>query len=347
MSALAPRRVLLVQVRRLGDVTLSTALLADMRAAWPDARLDWLVGAAAAPLLEHHPLIAERIVLRKPHASRLWRPVRARRYDCVVDVQGSVSTATLTRLSGASVRVGWKARGRAWAYTHRCPRGRGAPPEYSVRRRQRLLEQLGLRVGAAPRLHLTDAERAQGAAAVAALGRDGPRVGMQLSTSERAKDWPARRFGEVARELARDGAVPVVLQAPGEAALVAEFREVAADAAVVTPVLPLRPMLGMLAACDAFVSGDTGASHMATALDVPRVTVYGPTNPVTWTPPEGSAVGVRDEAARCAACAAGRRDGVHDCLAGVTAAMVLEPLRDLLRRSAVAAHPTTTPRSDT
>ena len=105
-----PRRILIAQLRRLGDVVLTTALLNDLRRAFPNTPVDFLVGDRAAPLLEHHPLIHERLIYDREHPMRTWRAVRARHYDWVIDPQSSPRTAPVALLSGAPVRAGFAAR---------------------------------------------------------------------------------------------------------------------------------------------------------------------------------------------------------------------------------------------
>ncbi len=335
-----PGRVLLIQIRRAGDVVVSTALLEQLHRAFPHAKPDWLVGAAAAPLLEHHPLINERLEFDPRHVTRTGRLLRSRGYDWVVDVQGSWRSAVLTAMSGAPVRVGWKGWNRGWAYTRRLARATGKPMVYVVRDRARLLTALGVApADASPRLHLTQHERVRGAEIVRNLAGDHPCVGLVLSTSSPEKDWAAEKFAAVAKTLAAEGVACVVFPTPAGEAQEAAFRAAAGDAAVVGPLVRLRELMALIAACDAFVSGDTGPAHIATALGVPRVTIYGPSPAEGWTPDSPTAVAVRDLAARCAACA-GRAPGTaHTCLETVTTPMVLGPVRELLRTSsrAVAA----------
>jgi ADP-heptose:LPS heptosyltransferase len=293
-----------------------------------------LVGAAAAPLLLEHPLINERIVLDLDRPVAMWRVVRLHHYDWVVDVQGNLRTAMLTRLSGAPVRLGWRVRGWPMAYTHALPRGGG--PEYVVRERRRLLELAGVPVSSAgPRLYLSAQERDQGEHdAVAAGAPPGARrVGMLLSTREPAKDWRPEGFAALAAALSARGVTPLVFQVPGDEWRVARVRA-AAPAAAVVPPLDIRRFLGVLAACHVFVSGDTGPAHMADALGVPRVTIFGPTAPVSWAPAHPNAVAVRDERApivrlrhRARLAAEG-----HDLTAGVSPEMVEAAVWRLLSR---------------
>jgi ADP-heptose:LPS heptosyltransferase len=328
-----PDRVLLVQIRRAGDVVVSTALLEEVHRAFPGVRCDWLVGTAAAPLLEHHPLIGERLLFDR---GRLWETaalLRSKRYDWVLDVQGSWRTALLTRLTAARVRIGWRGMNRSWAYTHRLRRANVAPVSYVVRHREQLLLPAGLRASgsAVPRLYLTDEERERGAAQVRSLSGGLPAVGMVLSTSSPVKDWPPERFAELASALSVEGARCVVFPTPGGGEQEEAFRIAARGAAVLGPLVPLRELMTLIAACDVLVSGDTGPAHIATALGVARVTVYGPSPAEGWTPDSPTAIAVRDSAARCAACAGRASESAHTCLDTVTVGMVLGPVRELLR----------------
>jgi ADP-heptose:LPS heptosyltransferase len=279
-----PARILLIQKGALGDVTLTTALLDDLRRAFPAAALDFGVGRAASPLLEHHPLIAERIIIDAVAPLRLAPAIRRRRYDWIVDVQSSPRTAILTRLSGAPVRIGWRQRVWAAAYTHAVERV--LQQEYAVRARRRLLEAAGVPVGdSAPRLTLTADERADGERVLAAAGAPATaaRVGLLLGTTELAKNWPLAHVAALVPLLRGAGLTPVVFDAPGDEERITRLRALAPDT-VIVPRLALRGFLGTLAACRAFVSGDTGPAHMADALGVPRVTVFGATPPVAWVP---------------------------------------------------------------
>lgn len=331
----APGRVLVIQQRRLGDVILSTGLLGDLRRAFPDALLDFLVGRPAAPLLEHHPDLDERIVLDEEHSHRQAWGLRERGYDWVIDVQSSPRTAQMTRITGAPVRAGWDIGFWALAYTHKMPR-RGRATEYVLRERQRFLELLGVPITtpARPRLYLSAAERAAGEAALREAGVHGgaPIVGLLLTTSERSRDWKPERFAELARTLIAQGIAPVVLRAPGDAEAAQRF---SAHAPAVPHVhrVPLREFLGVIAGCALLVSGDTGPAHMAVALDVPTVTIYGPTDPAAWNPGLPTTVALRVGHSGNVAARERRQQMDRDYTAGVTPTMVLGKVHALLARA--------------
>jgi len=335
-------RILLIQLRRLGDVVLSTALLDDLRHALPKASIDVLVGRHAAPVLAGNPLIRARIVLEERGTLATARHVRAERYDAVFDVQGSLRTAMITRASGAPLRVGWKVRTAPLAYTHSL--ARGGAPEYVVRKRRRLLELAGIEVGTSlPRIELSDAERRQGEADLRAAGApaQGRRVAFALITSSPARDWPVDRFAALGNALLARGITPVVLAAGTPAPVIERMRGLCARA-VIVPALDrnrdreMRRFLGVIAACDVLLSGDTGPAHMADALGVPRVTLYGPTTPQNYAPglattialrTPGPAIRIRDENRM-------HRAG-HDFFSGVTVDMVMDAIARLIDEAPV------------
>lgn len=335
MAPRPPQRVLLIQLRRLGDVVLSTALLEDLRRAFPDAQLDFLVGQEAAPLVAGHPLVHERIVFDANRTLAMWREVRTRRYDWVVDLQGSLRTAMLTRASRAPVRLGWRIG--AWRLFYTQARSRVGRMEYVPRQRARLLEDAGVPLDAdtpsRPRIQLSEEERLDGERDARSAGAvpDARRVGMLLSTREPAKDWSIDEFGAAARALLRDGVSVLIFQSPEDAALVARMRALA-PGVVVLPAMNVRRVAAVMAGCCVFVSGDTGPAHMADALGVPRVTVFGPTSPVSWTSGSATTIAIAGPNARIVPLRdrAKRHAAGEQFMAGIGAAQVVAAVRKLL-----------------
>jgi ADP-heptose:LPS heptosyltransferase len=323
-----------VQLRRLGDVVLTTALLEDLRRAFPESPVDFLVGDRAAPLLEHHPFIHERLVYDRARPMRTWRAVRRRRYDWIIDPQSSPRTAPLALVSGAPVRAGFAVRGWGWLYTHRLART-GRAIEYVARERQRLLEMLGVSIAPArPRLALTEEERAAGRKRLAAHGvrQDVRPAALVLSAGEGAKEWPPAHFAMLADALASEGVQPVLFEMPGDAAKVASACQ-ASRALVRIAVSGLRDFMGALAACGVLASADTGPAHIATALHVPRVTIFGPEPPAAWAPADDpSVIALRAESARGLGIVAKSDPRASTLTAEVTPERVLDAVRMLLAR---------------
>jgi ADP-heptose:LPS heptosyltransferase len=338
-----PRRILLIQIVKLGDVLLSSALLDDLHRAAPDAAIDVLTGPAAAPLLEGHPLIRRILRYRESAAPALMLDIRRAGYDWIVDVQSSAATAPLVWPSGARVRVGWGIRAPwRWAYTHTLPRG-GREAEFVVRERRRLLELFGVAVGdTRPRLYLADAEREAARQALEGLGLPNgrPLVGLSLSSSVPMKDWPVERWAETADAVAGMGAQPVVLLAPGDEAKVVTFAR-RTNAAVLVPPRSLREFAALVSHLDLYASSDTGPAHFAMAVGVPTVTLYTPGNARRWNPLDATTVAIEAPAIpRCPECAveplAKRERLVHHCVPRISVAQVMQAIREQLARRPLA-----------
>ncbi len=329
-----PRQVLVVQLRRLGDVVLTTALLDDLRRAFPHTAVDFLVGDRAAPLLEHHPLIRARLIYDREHPTRTWSAVRGRAYDWVVDPQSSPRTAPLALLSGAPVRAGFAVRGWGWVYTHRLPRA-GRDVEYVPRERQRLLELLGVTPGPVrTSLALTEQERASGRDLLVWRGvpSDAPVVGLVLSAGESAKEWPPAQFAALGNLLASARIQVVLFEMPGDAAKTAQVSERSRKFTHIS-VPALREFMSALVACDVLVSADTGPAHIATALGVPRVTIFGPEPPAAWAPAgDPSVIALRADSARDLGIVPKSDARAATLTAQVTPAQVFEAVRTLLAR---------------
>jgi ADP-heptose:LPS heptosyltransferase len=338
MSSPTPGRILLIQLRRLGDMVITTALLDDLRRAFPTARLDFMTRTAIAPVLREHPLISDVVPYDRSRTIGMWRETRAREYDWVIDSESSPRSAMLTRASGARVRVGWTVTGWKWLYTHRVSRQSGRPPEYVVLDRQRLLQAVGVPVSwRRPRLHLTEEERGRGVSMLEAHGapQGVGKAGLVLSSGSPTRQWPVEHFAAVANSLADEGAWPIVFEMPGDSELVARFRA-AAPAIAVAPAADIRAFMCMLSACGVLIAANTGPVHVATALDVPTVTAFGADDPAGWSPRIAITAGVRGDVAGCPECARRARGVPHSCVASVRPEALLALAREYLDLAAGA-----------
>ena len=133
MGGMAVTRILIIKPSALGDVATTLPLLWDVRAALPEARIDWLIHPAYVPVIQGHEALHEAIVFdRKKLASWWYKPASTRRftgllktlrenqYDVAIDAQGLFRSGFLARITGAKMRIGFaQAReGAALAYTH-------------------------------------------------------------------------------------------------------------------------------------------------------------------------------------------------------------------------------------
>ncbi|MBI2379937.1 MAG: lipopolysaccharide heptosyltransferase I [Gammaproteobacteria bacterium] len=281
-------RVLIIKTSSLGDVIHTLPALSDAARAIPGIRFDWVVEESFAEIPAWHPAVATVI----PVAIRRWRkhllslrrdPVYRRfvavlaesPYDAVIDAQGLLKSAW----------IGFKARGprhgldadsareplASWCYQykHRVPRG-----QHAVERvRQLFAQALGYALPDTPADYGLDGARLFETEVA-------PRRLMFLhGTTWVTKHWPESYWRELARLATAAG---YTVRLPwGSAEEEARARRIAglSPAIEVLPKLNLRGVARELASCQAAVAVDTGLGHLAAALAVPTVSLYGPTNP--------------------------------------------------------------------
>ena len=281
-------RVLLVKTSSLGDVIHALPALTDAARAIPGITFDWVVEEGFAEIPTWHPAVGKVI----PVAIRRWRKniwetiksgewkrfkqsLRAEKYDLVIDAQGLVKSAWLTRYVKAPVAGLDKDSAReplaSRFYQRRLAVARG---QHAVERlRQLFAVALGYDLPKGLGDYGLDVER------LVELPRTKPFVLFLHGTTWDTKHWPEVYWRDLAQRM---GHLGVEVRLPwGNPAEKARAERIAngLNNAVVLPKLNLAGVAKVLASASACVAVDTGFGHLAAALDVPTISLFGPTNP--------------------------------------------------------------------
>lgn len=304
-------RVLIVRLGSLGDLIHTLPAVAELRKAWPDAEIDWVVERAHAELLALVPVLSRVVVLGDRTAGgwlSVIRALRARRHDVAIDLQGLLKSAAIARLSGARRVVGFDRAGlrepaARCLYTESVTIGEG---RHVIDKNLALVRvvvqnELGGEFPAGTP-YLASGEfaselifplRIPDSPALAELRSRGTGdfVVLNPGAAWPNKRWPVDSFAQVARGVReRYGWVSVVLWGPGEQHIAQAIVDAADGAAVPAPQTTLADLLAIAQAAKLFVSGDTGPLHIAAAVGAPIVALFGPTTPARNGPWD-----VRDE----------------------------------------------------
>jgi heptosyltransferase II len=309
----------------LGDTVMAVPVLASLRAAWPQARV--LAAGPWASLLAGQGLADVLLDYPRAWSGRLRAAdaVPDPRPDLAVILPNSFEAALTAWYWGARRRMGFAAGGRSWLLTEAVPRDRAL--RHQVDEYLLLVEHCGVEVATRePALTPPGPETAERMEArrllddIGASSAHGQRVAIHLGAAYGpAKLWPPVRVAELGRLLSERGHTPILLGAPSEA-------EVAATIVAAAPVASLvgrdRPALlpALLSELDVVVSGDTGVAHLAAALGVRAVTLFGPTDP-RLTAPRGRTRAVTHPVP-CAPCFYRVCPIEHPCLDGIAAERV-------------------------
>jgi len=264
----------------LGDAVMALPAVADVRRASPDAAITIGARPAVAPLYALVPGIKNVMHLgdEDDHVPR------DRGFDTALLLPNSFHAALLASRAGIRERWGYRTQWRGRLLTRAITR----PPAgvHQVEYYRHLVQALGFDNGSAePRLEVPAGLRAAGSAALARAGWDGraPLVAIAPGAAYGgAKRWPAASFAELARSLDADGVTTVLIGGAGD---IATGREVEAHAdgragrlLNLTGATDLPLLAGVIVACRAVVSNDSGAMHFAAALGVRVTAVFGPTD---------------------------------------------------------------------
>jgi ADP-heptose:LPS heptosyltransferase len=281
---MADPRFLLVRLGSMGDVIHAIPAASALRDTFPNARIDWAIDPKWARLLEGNPDITEVIAADRKSATGVAATVRAMRaakYSCTIDFQALYKSALLAFASGAPRRVGFQssyARERLASvlYTD-CLNPRGP---HKVDHNLTLAEFAGAKPSAVRFPIAIRAEDEGHAARELAAHSLADFYVLNPGGGWLSKCWPARRYGELHRALAeRYGWRGIVTFGPGEENLAREVIQAAGDRPPVAILVGLGPLMALTRRARFVVSADTGPLHLAAALDVPVVGLFGPTDP--------------------------------------------------------------------
>jgi heptosyltransferase I len=358
-------RILLIKPSALGDVVHTIPVLPKLRARFPAARIDWLITPENAGLVGDHPDLSGVVLFNRRKFAQLGRDwtatteplrllgqLREANYDLVIDLHGQMRSALMTLATGAPVRVGfgrpvrrlrarsttehhvlrnvprhgWTgAREGSWAaYSHHIP----IPTLdlHAIDRYLWLTPILGLDDSPIDSRIYLSAETE--AATQRFLEHNGLHrfVALVPGTTWETKHWHPERFAEVARWLKAQGFGVLVLGRKHDrqrCEQIARLCDGAIDYAGRTTPAELAAIVKRAAVC---VTNDSGAMHLAIALDRPVVSVFGPTNPVQTGPYRRPEAVVRADLA-CSPCNFRRLSQCphgHACMTQVSAAAVIE-----------------------
>jgi len=332
-------RILLIKPSSLGDIVHTLPVVSAIKSQWPGVHLTWVVKHQWAELVRRVAEVDRVWPVDQGAASWLkqgWA-LRSERFDAAIDLQGLFRSGVLAWLSGVPLRIGFAngREGSPWFYTTRVP----VPPleMHAVDRYLLVAEAMGARVQGAPqfRFNLRDEDRAMVRSILSEKGLsvDQPWVAMNVSARWTTKRWPLSAFARVLDRLHEEGRAPVVVIGSAE-----DRHDVDALRAVTTTpfidlagAVPLGCLPALLSKAGVMITNDSGPMHIAAAVGVPVVALFGPTSEVR-TGPYGTGHRVLTGSVPCRPCFSRvcRHVPELECLRSLTPDDVAEAARDLL-----------------
>jgi heptosyltransferase-2 len=335
------RKILVRATNWVGDAVMSLPALRALRERFPAAEIVILAKPWVADLYRREPFCDRLIPYAAPDLASKWRiarELRASKFDCAILLQNAFEAAAIVFLAGIPERLGYARDGRSALLT----KAIAVPRPGEIPRHERfyyleLLRRAGI-IDELPssdliRLEGAPAARVDGIARFHKFGLGDCVVGVSPGAAYgSAKRWLPERFAEAANRVAGElGASVAIFGSKDErelcetvaAAIHAKVKNFAGETS-------LAEFIDMAAACRVYLTNDSGAMHIASALGVPTVVVFGATDDVA-TGPTGPLARVIREAVECSPCLLRECPIDHRCMSRVSASRVAEAALDLLK----------------
>ncbi len=341
------KRILVLRYRFIGDTILAVPFFRNLRRAYPDAYIAWVLAPGSSDAVKGIPYVDELIYWdpvtihadsRGQHRTfsekfEFFRALRRRKFDTVYVLKRSFSSALMAFVTGARERIGFNTEGRGFLLTKRVAY---RPGQHEVLNFLDVLKSDGI-VCTDDQLEIwLDAAEQQEAAHL--LQGHKKVLALHPFASSGAKSWPLERFAAVAAAMhERFGLVPAVLGGPRDAVANPQIARLFPPGTLnLVGACSLRTSMALLAQSAAFVGNDSGIMHLAAASGIPVVAVFGPTSPVRFGP-WGTNTRVVYSKFACSPCkqrlfteCTPTADGRARCLDEISVEMVLEQLERLL-----------------
>lgn len=283
-------RILVLQLKRIGDAILTAPAMGALRLALPDAEITLILAGAAASMGRAFAMADETLTYGAGKLARqCWRNSLLGKYDAVLDFSGTDRSAALTAISRAKFRVAYAKDAKHWLRK----RAYNVLSDASVRNLHtidlhhalvtRLLEEMQI----SPLPTVKDYGHLTLPPDLAPPALPNPYIVVHPGTARTEKYWPAKRWAEVIRYLQETHHLPVVLTGSNDPEEMAHLRAITERCHVhanFAGQFSLLQLTSIIANACMVLGVDSASMHLASAFQRPQIALFGPTNPFHWQP---------------------------------------------------------------
>ena len=287
-------KILVIQQKMIGDVLVSSIICNNLRLAYPDARIDYLVYESTVPVLEGNPNIDNVLLFQEKHRKskrellNLAHEIRGIKYNLLIDAYSKLESWLIVLLSGAKSKISYKKIGRNFLYTDNVPFAEFPKTNLglAIERRLSLLEPLDLKieVDPFPKLYVTDKENHDALALFEHhhIKKDRKTVMISLLGSENLKTYPLEYMAKVVDFIAYCKDLNILFnyfpKQIKDAKIVFDACKPSTQEKIYFDLFgnDLRSFIAIMNNCDLIIGNDGGAINMAKALGKPSFIIFSP-----------------------------------------------------------------------
>lgn len=339
---MAIQKILVRAPNWIGDAVMCLPALEALKALYPSSEIFVLAKPRVIPVFESNPAVSGFIPVDGSRHSglfgtlRLSKELRGESFDLAVLFQNAFGAALISLLGAAKERVGYARDMRSSLLTKAIPASGEIMKKHQIFYYLNIIKELGGNIPdrPVPQIYITGQETAAARAFLEKNNLKGkPVFGVAPGASYGpSKRWPAERFASVLKGLTDEyGGAALVFGGPEDKEACAGVKEALPSAIDLSGKIPLRESIALLSCSSAFITNDSGPMHIAAALGVPTVAVFGSTEDSLTGPVGMNAASVREKI-DCSPCF--KREcafGHYECLTRVGAKKVLAKVKELMQ----------------
>lgn len=287
MTSNKPKSILVIQLRQLGDILLTTPIAREIKKELPQAKVHFLAHSMGKLILDGSgdldSILYYHEKMKWTEWAQLLKQLRSLECDLAFDFMDNPRSAFFCLMSGANRRVG-RDSWRRWAYNITVPRPK--PGSYIVSEKFEFLTQCGFHPkDIALTLPVSKADEVVAAAFVESLPPSRPIVVLSPTHRRSNRQWPISSFAELADALSRNfNAVVVWIWGPGEEGVINACMEICKTETWKAPATKFREMAAIVKSAQLLIANSNGPSHVAVAMNTPSIQLHGPTAGTAWCP---------------------------------------------------------------
>ncbi|MDD3845217.1 MAG: glycosyltransferase family 9 protein [Syntrophorhabdaceae bacterium] len=350
-----PRNILIIRLSSLGDVLMGVPAVKALRERFPDAHISWLAEGSVTGILAHQDFIDEVIFFPRAALTRhlksghlattayilhdFVKSLRKREYDCIIDLHGIAKSVALMMIARGGRRIGFcKTFAKDMSHIFYGEQVKGLEKRiHKVERNMLAARYLGcedppadapLLVNDSARTYVDDFLRSHDISPPIIA------VNPFASKDSAFKRWPLERYADLIGMIRQErmGSV-IVIWGPGEREEAQRLAAMVGDGARLACKTDIAQLYALLARSSVYIGGDTGTTHLASAANVPVLSIFGPTDFIINRPYSRNSVIIRKEMS-CSPCK--KKDcRTRECLMTISSDEVFKALRKIPLRNEV------------
>lgn len=333
------KKILCIKPRGIGDIILSTVILENLLAYFPNAKIDYLVEKFARDSVENNPFINKVLTMNESEFPlRVALRIRKENYDMILDLWSNPRSAQITFLSGIKYRVGFAYRGRKYAYNIQGTGKRGAV--HSAEHNLELLIPLNIPVKTKNiHFYISSYENEYGKNFINKyFKQDSLIVGIIPAGGWKSKRCDAVKWVEICSALNEKYIVSfLILWGPGDEYDADYIKNHFPNNTILAPNTTVKQMAGLINNCNIIIANDSGPMHMAVALGIPTLGIFGPTDPLKHGPYSDKSDYVLKEGLFCIKCDYLVCPYNHECMLQLPVSEIIRKFDSILERNNIIA----------